>query len=200
MMMETVLSRSLRMMFSGSAAIVGMGLLAQPVMAQEANAPMQRVEITGSAIKRIDAEAAVPVTVMKVEDLKKQGVTTIEQIMSSLAVSQSSTGTSQAVGAGTGGAAFADLRGLGNSKTLILLNGRRIANNAFDGSAPDLNMIPFAALERVEVLTEGASSLYGSDAVGGVINFITKKDFTGGTVTVGADNPQRSGGKGKNAN
>ena len=59
----------------------------------------------------------------------------------------------------------------------MLLNGRRLANNAFDSSAPDLNMIPFAALERVEVLRDGASALYGSDAVGGVINFITKKDY-----------------------
>jgi iron complex outermembrane receptor protein len=198
MMMETVLSRSMRLMFTGSAAVVGMGLMAQPVMAQEP--VMQRVEITGSAIKRIDAETSVPVTVIKMDDLKKQGVTTIEQVLGNLAVSQASAGTSQVVGSSTGGASFADLRGIGSNKTLILLNGRRLANNAFDSSAPDLNMIPFAALERVEVLRDGASALYGSDAVGGVINFITKKDFTGGNVTVGADSPQHPGGKSKSAN
>ncbi len=198
MMMETVLSRSMRLMFASSAAAVGMGLVAMPAMAQDA--AIQRVEITGSAIKRIDAETAVPVTVLKVDDLKKQGVTTIEQVLASLAVSQASAGTSQVVGSSTGGASFADLRGIGSNKTLILLNGRRLANNAFDSSAPDLNMIPFAALERVEVLRDGASALYGSDAVGGVINFITKKNFTGGAITLGMDKPQDAGGKSKNAN
>ena len=200
-MMETVLSRSLRVMFSGGVA-VGLGLAANAAMAQQANdaAPIQRVEITGSAIKRIDAETAVPVTVIKMEDLKKQGVTTIEQVMSNLTVSQSQQGTSQVVGLGTGGASFADLRGIGANKTLVLLNGRRLANNAFDSSAPDLNMIPFAALERVEVLRDGASALYGSDAVGGVINFITKKDFRGGIASVGVDSPQHPGGKSKSVN
>ncbi|MYM21888.1 TonB-dependent receptor [Duganella sp. FT135W] len=194
MMMETVLSRSLRVMFAGSAAL----MLAQPAFAQDA--PIQRVEITGSAIKRIDAETAVPVTVVKMADLKKEGITTVEQVLANLSVSQSQQGTSQVVGLGTGGASFANLRGIGANKTLILLNGRRLANNAFDSSAPDLNMIPFAALERVEVLRDGASSLYGSDAVGGVINFITKKDYQGGTVTLGADNPQHDGGFTNNAN
>lgn len=192
-MMETVLSRSLRLMFSGGVA-VGLGFAAQAAMAQDATAPIQRVEITGSAIKRIDAETAVPVTVLKMEDLKKQGITTIEQVMANLSASQASTGTSQVVGSSTGGASFADLRGIGANKTLVLLNGRRLANNAFDSSAPDLNMIPFAALERVEVLRDGASSLYGSDAVGGVINFITRKDFKGGTITLGADSPKAKGG------
>jgi iron complex outermembrane receptor protein len=197
MMMETVISRSLRLMFAGGAAFV----LAQPAIAQQApDAPIQRVEITGSAIKRIDAETAVPVTVVKMADLKKEGITTVEQVLANLSVSQSSTGTSQVVGSVTGGASFADLRGIGANKTLILLNGRRLANNAFDSSAPDLNMIPFAALERVEVLRDGASSLYGSDAVGGVINFITKKDWQGGTVTVGADSPRKDGGTSRNAN
>ncbi|MYM32011.1 TonB-dependent receptor [Duganella sp. CY15W] len=194
MMMETVLSRSLRVMFASGAAL----MLAQPAFAQDA--PIQRVEITGSAIKRIDAETAVPVTVVKMADLKKEGITTIEQVMANLSVSQAAQGTSQVVGASTGGASFADLRGIGANKTLVLLNGRRLANNAYDSSAPDLNMIPFAALERVEVLRDGASALYGSDAVGGVINFITKKDYQGGTITVGADNPQHDGGFANNFN
>nr|WP_315261323.1 TonB-dependent receptor [uncultured Duganella sp.] len=195
MMMETVLSRSLRVMFASGAAL----MLAQPAFAQE-TAPMQRVEITGSAIKRIDAETAVPVTVVKMADLKKEGITTVEQVMANLSVSQASTGTSQSVGLGTGGASFADLRGIGANKTLVLLNGRRLANNAIDGSAPDLNMIPFAALERVEVLRDGASALYGSDAVGGVINFITKKDYQGGSVTLGADSAEKQGGESSNFN
>ncbi|WP_163447030.1 TonB-dependent receptor plug domain-containing protein, partial [Escherichia coli] len=79
---------------------------------------------------------------------------------------------SRSVGSATGGASFADLRGIGANKTLVLLNGRRLANNAIDGSAVDLNTIPFAAIDRVEVLRDGASALYGTDAIGGVINFI----------------------------
>jgi iron complex outermembrane receptor protein len=189
------------MMFMSGAAVMGVGLMA-PVQAQQADndAPMQRVEVTGSAIKRLDAETSVPVTVIKMDDLKKEGYSTIEQVMSTLTSSQSSTGTSQVVGAATGGASFADMRGIGANKTLVLLNGRRLANNAYDSSAPDLNMIPFAALDRVEVLRDGASALYGSDAVGGVINFITKKDYQGGTITVGGDSPQHPGGAANNAN
>ncbi len=177
------------------------GVLAVASLPAFAQTPApQRIEITGSAIKRVDAETAVPVTILKVEDLKAQGVTTVEQIMASIVGSQTTQGSSQQVGSGTGGAAFADLRGLGSSKTLVLLNGRRIANNAIDGAAPDLNMIPFAAIERVEVLRDGASSLYGTDAIGGVINFITRKDFRGGSITLGADRPQEKGGEAASAN
>jgi iron complex outermembrane receptor protein len=161
---------------------------------------LERVEITGSAIKRIDAETSVPVTVLKTEDLKKEGVTTVQQILERVSAAQQSVGTSQSIGSGTGGAAFADLRGLGQNKTLVLLNGRRISNNAIDGSAPDLNMIPFAALDRVEVLRDGASALYGSDAVGGVINFITKRDFTGVIISGGFDIPQQHGGRAYSSN
>ena len=170
--------------------------LAQDQQAQT----LERVEITGSAIKRIDAETAVPVTVLKIDDLKKAGVTTTEQILSRLGANQSTQGTSQSVGLGTGGASFANMRGLGQNKTLVLLNGRRVANNAIDASAPDLNMIPFAAIERVEVLRDGASSLYGTDAIGGVINFILRRDYQGGVITVGADVPSESGGKSQSAN
>ena len=198
MLKRTMLSRSLLIAFSGTALCGGAAL------AQQAPAPsvqeLQRVEITGSAIKRIDAETAVPVTILKAEELKKEGITTIEQVVSRLSASQSTQGTSQSVGLGTGGASFANLRGLGQNKTLVLLNGRRLANNAIDSSAPDLNMIPFAALDRVEVLRDGASALYGTDAIGGVINFITRKDYTGGTITLGADSPQHPGGKAVNAN
>src|SRR5450432_3652997 len=161
---------------------------------------LERVEITGSAIKRIDAETSVPVTVLKVDDLKKEGIATVQQLLERVSAAQTSVATSQSVGSATGGAAFANLRALGQNKTLVLLNGRRIADNAIDGSAPDLNMIPIAALERIEVLRDGASSLYGIDAIGGVINFITRKDLKGGSLTLQAQKPQHDGGKSYNAN
>ena len=179
----------------------GSGVVALPAFAQttpDSSQQLERVEITGSAIKRIDAETSVPVTVLKVDDLKKEGITTIEQVMQRITTGQQNQGTAQSVGLGTGGASFANFRGLGQSKTLVLLNGRRLANNAIDSSAPDLNMIPFAALDRVEVLRDGASALYGTDAIGGVINFITKRDFTGGVISAGTDKPQHPGGKAYN--
>jgi iron complex outermembrane receptor protein len=182
--------------FGGSLAIAALPAMAQ---SQTDQAP-QRVEITGSAIKRVDAETAVPVTVLKVDDLKAQGLTTVEQIVSTLTANQSSQATAQAVGLSTGGVSLVDLRGLGANKTLVLLNGRRIANSSFDGSAPDLNMIPMATLERVEVLRDGASALYGTDAVGGVINFITRKDYQGGTFSLGYDQPEHGGGTQYSAN
>ena len=193
MFQRTKICSGLLIAFGSSMLTVATGAYAQ-------DSSVQRVEITGSSIKRIDAETSEPVTVIKMDDLKKQGISTVEQILQSVSAVQVQQTTSQAVGASTGGAAFADIRGLGANKTLVLLNGRRIANNAFDSSAPDLNMIPFAAIERVEVLRDGASSLYGTDAISGVINFITRKDFRGGTITLGMDAPQRAGGSQHSAN
>ncbi len=183
---------------SGLLIAFGSSLLTVGAFAQDTS--VQRVEITGSSIKRIDAETSEPITIIKADDLKKQGVTTVEQILQNVSAVQVQQGTSQVVGSSSAGAAQADIRGLGANKTLVLLNGRRIANNAFDSSAPDLNMIPFAAIERVEVLRDGASALYGTDAIAGVINFITRKDYRGGTITVGLDAPQHPGGSAHSAN
>ena len=118
-------------------AAFGAGLVAlsPAVLAQQ---QLDRVEITGSSIKRVDAETALPVTIIRVEDLVKQGVTTAEQAMQRIAANQSNFGTSAAIGATTGAKAEADLRGLGaasgsnGNKTLVLLNGRRIVNHPFD--------------------------------------------------------------------
>jgi iron complex outermembrane recepter protein len=191
---KTAVARALITALCGTGAM----MTAQVTLAQTSTS-LQRVEITGSAIKRVDAETSLPVTVIKVDELKQQGYTTVEDIMNTISGNQTLTGTSQAVGAVTGGAAFANLRGLGQNKTLVLLNGRRIANQAIggagDSSAPDLNTIPLAAIDRIEVLRDGASSLYGTDAIGGVINFITKKDYKGVEITAQYTSPQHSGGK-----
>ncbi|MRW91354.1 TonB-dependent receptor [Duganella sp. FT80W] len=188
MMIERALTRSLRLMFAGSLA-VGM----HAAVAQTDDAPIQRVEVTGSSIKRLATETALPITTIKASDFEKQGLTTAAEVMNTLSMNQSSTGSSQSVGSGTGGIATADLRGLGSNKTLVLLNGRRLANHPFNGSSVDLNIIPVSALERVEVLRDGASAIYGTDAIGGVINFITKRSVTGGTVSVERYQPQASG-------
>ena len=83
---------------------------------------------------------------------------------------------------------------MGATKTLVLLDGQRLANNVALGNGVDLNTIPFAAIDHIEVLREGASSLYGSDAIAGVINFITKKNYDGGEVNLNYSNPQHPGG------
>jgi len=180
-----------------AAALIVLG--ASSAFAQDDAAQLERVTVTGSAIKRIDAETSVPVTIVKMADLKKAGVTSVEQVMATLSSVQIQNNAAQSIGSGSGGSTFADMRGIGADKTLVLLNGQRIANNAVDGSAPDLNMIPFAAIERIEVLRDGASSLYGTDAIGGVINFITRNDLRGGSITIGYDSPQHPGGKGTSA-
>ena len=155
---------------------------------------LDRVEVTGSAIRRVDAETAVPITILRADQLRNEGVTTTEQILQRVSGNQSIRNPASSVGAATGGSSFADMRGIGANKTLVLLNGRRLGNNAIDGSAVDINTIPFAAIDRVEILRDGASALYGTDAIGGVINFITKKSLTDGTLTLGGEAPGHSGG------
>ncbi|MGE5320790.1 MAG: TonB-dependent receptor plug domain-containing protein, partial [Hyphomicrobiaceae bacterium] len=202
------MSNKLRPVAAGLAVAFGgmAGLIGAPSYAQQSDQAqkLERVEITGSAIRRVEAETALPVTVLKADDLKEQGLTTVQDIVNTLGGNQSIIGTAAAVGAITGGAAFANLRGLGANKTLILLNGRRIANQAIggagDSSAPDLNAIPIGALDRIEVLRDGASSLYGTDAIGGVINFITRKDYRGAEVSAQFTQPEHTGGKSWNAN
>jgi iron complex outermembrane recepter protein len=174
-------------------ALLALGVVVPSAMAQTTP---QRVEITGSAIKRVDAETALPVTVIRADDLAKQGVTSVEQAIQRIASNQSNFGASASIGGTTGGKSEADLRGLsgpfGNNanKTLVLLNGRRLANHSFDAAAVDLNAIPLAAVDRIEVLRDGASALYGTDAIGGVINFIIKRDFTGVDLSASYSKPQ----------
>ncbi|MBB5370902.1 MULTISPECIES: TonB-dependent receptor [unclassified Janthinobacterium] len=190
MMVENVISRSLRLMFAGS-LVLGM----QTAYAQEtSDNTMQRVEVTGSSIKRLASETALPITSIKADDFVKQGLTTAQEVLSTISMNQSSQSSSQSVGSGTGGQSVADLRGIGSDKTLVLLNGRRIASHPFNGSSVDLNIIPISALERVEVLRDGASAIYGTDAIGGVINFITKRSVKGGSVSVEHYQPQKAGG------
>lgn len=192
-MNETLLSRSLRRLFGAAA---GLGLLACPfAVAQDTTGqPIQRVEVTGSSIKRIAAESSLPITTIRAADFAKQGLTTAQEVLNTIPMNQTSTVSSSAVGSGTGGQATADLRGLGSNKTLVLLNGRRLANHPYFGESVDLNIIPIAALERVEVLRDGASAIYGTDAIGGVINFITKRTVKGGAITFEGYEPLRRGG------
>ncbi|MBI1834896.1 MAG: TonB-dependent receptor, partial [Burkholderiales bacterium] len=167
--------------------------------AQE-TATVQRVEVTGSSIKRIDVEGILPVTVVKAEEFIRKGMTSVEEVMGSLSMNMQGTTSSGNVGLEMGGKSSANLRGLGDGRTLVLLNGRRLANHPYDGASVDLNAIPLSALDRVEVLRDGASHIYGTDAVAGVINFITKRSVTGTSISVETNIPQQTGGKEKRVN
>ncbi|NHZ36703.1 TonB-dependent receptor [Massilia rubra] len=179
------------------------GLLAHgAASAQASEAPMPKVEITGSAIKRIVTETPLPVQIVTREEIEKTGVTTAAELMARISsnVGGLTDGASINVGGDQRGFNSANLRGIGTSSTLVLLNGRRMANFASPGddSGVDLNNIPAAAISRVEVLLDGASALYGTDAVGGVINFITRKDFRGVEINAYALGT-KEGGAGKRA-
>ncbi len=184
MFKKSRISQALLIAFGGTVALGGFHSAAQA----------QRVEITGSAIKRISSETALPVTVLRIDDLAKAGVTNAEQAVAFISSNQSSTVTGSSVGASTGGAAFADLRGLGAERTLVLVNGKRVVVNPYLNAAVDLNSIPYGAVERIEVLNDGASAIYGSDAISGVINFITRKDYQGLSLTGSITEPTTKGG------
>lgn len=164
--------------------------------ADMAAAVVQKVEITGSSIKRIDAETALPIQIINRKDIEKSGATTAEQLLSTISSNTGFTQESASISdkPGSSGLSGANLRGLGVSSTLVLLNGRRMAAFAFGGEGTDLNSIPLSAIERVEVLKDGASAVYGADAVGGVINFITRKDFTGAEISVAGLRTDEGGG------
>ncbi|MCE2969878.1 MAG: TonB-dependent receptor plug domain-containing protein [Burkholderiales bacterium] len=140
---------------------------------------LERIEVTGSLIPRIQGETALPVSVISAEQLRAVGVTNAQGALTYVTQNQSSTVSASSVGGTNGGASYADLRGLGVERTLVLLNGQRIVNNPYSGVAVDLNTIPFASIDRIEVLAEGASSLYGADAIAGVVNFITRREYEG---------------------
>jgi len=165
---------------------------AQP--AQPAEEQLHEIVVTGSMIKRTNAETAVPITVLKADTLINQGITSVEQALNQLTTNNPTINIAQSVGTFSGGGSYADLRGLGRGRTLVLLDGQKLAPNAFDGTAVDLSGIPFSAIDSIEVLREGASSLYGSDAIGGVINFKTKKNFQGLSFSGTYDKPQHQGG------
>ncbi len=163
-----------------------------PLFAQESQ-EVERIEVTGSAIKRTDIEGSLPVQVISKEQIDRSGVTTVAELIEKLPSMQGFTTAADSVGGGGGGIATASIHAIGSEYTLVLLNGRRLAP-ADSGSQVDLNGIPVAAIERVEVLTDGASALYGSDAIAGVVNFILKKDVQKTTVAGRIDRPQEDGG------
>jgi len=154
----------------------------------DSGAPIARIEVTGSAIKRVDAETALPVTIIKGADLEKMGYTSIADAMQALSM-----GATENALAAAGGTVI-NLRGLGLPRTLVLLDGQRLANEPTADTYANIEIIPLSAIDRIEILRDGASSLYGSDAMAGVVNFITKKSYEGGSLKVQGVSPDGGGG------
>ena len=163
----------------------------------------EKIEVTGSNIKRVQEEGASPIQIISREDIERAGITSAEQLVATISANGNGTDNlSSNVGVinnspefrNNFGNASANLRGLGASSTLVLLNGRRVSTHGAKGNAVDLSTIPLAAVQRVEVLKDGASAIYGTDAIGGVINFIMRKDYKGVELTAFADSTQEGGG------
>lgn len=167
-------------------------MAASSVQAQQ----VERVTVTGSSIKRVLEEQALPVQIISREEIQNSGSVNIEQFIQSLPAVNTAGSTTKSMGAGlsTYGQSSISLRGLGESRSLVLVNGRRMAPFGLNSSSVDINAIPMDAIERVEVLTDGASSIYGSDAMGGVINFILRRDFQGIELNAEIGEPDRKGG------
>jgi iron complex outermembrane recepter protein len=159
-------------------------------MAQQA---LERVEITGSRIKRVDAEGALPVTTITREEIAASGATTVAEFIRTMPFASTGNFRPQS-GSSAQSLAEVNLRGLGAERTLVLIDGRRAAKGPMIGDRVDLNIIPMAMIERIEVLTDSGSSIYGSDAIGGVMNFITRKDFQGIELMAGTSKPRVKGG------
>nr|WP_315476993.1 TonB-dependent receptor [uncultured Undibacterium sp.] len=194
-MVEKILSRSVRLMFA-SGVVMGAGMLAQPAFAQD-TAP-QRVEILGSSIKRIAVEGALPVQTLSKAQIEQSGATTAADLIASLPSMQGFVSSSASVNGLGAGTQTASIHGIGDGYTLVLLNGRRVAPFT-TGSTVNLATIPLSAIERVEILTDGASALYGSDAIAGVVNFVLKKNQKDFNVEFTYSTPQESS-KGKTTN
>jgi iron complex outermembrane receptor protein len=173
-----------------AAVLVGLASITSGALAQQ---QLERVEITGSHIKRVAKEGALPVEVLSSEDIRVSGAKTVLELMRQVsALGADGYNDTPTQNGFSKGVATASLRSLSATSTLILLNGRRMAPSAYanpnNGTSTlyDLNSIPISALDRVEVLKDGASAVYGSDAVGGVINFITKNNYRGYEVAASA--------------
>ena len=157
-----------------------------------------RIDVTGSNIKRVDTEGPAPVAIITREDIERRGATTVSEILRNLPAQGGFTFDDQFTNGFAPGTSGVGLRNLGQNATLVLVNGRRVANYGFaqniDTAFVDLNSIPVGAIERIEVLKDGASAIYGSDAIAGVINVILRKDFRGIEVTTSYGVTEQSDG------
>ena len=168
----------------GTVSASGMGAaFAQTSSSDSSTTTLNRIEVTGSRIKRTDIETAAPITTITRADIEAAGELSVSDFLRNN-VYNSFGSVRESSGSATGSQATINLRGLGSAYTLVLIDGRRMTNSgALAGGAANINMIPTSAVERIEILREGAGAVYGSDAIGGVVNIILRKDYEGMNVT-----------------
>jgi len=154
---------------------------------------LDRIAVTGSRIKRAEVEGALPVVVIDRAQIAASGEVTVADFLRNTSFNSFGSPISTSGNTGLGRSAIS-LRGMGSARTLILIDGRRAPVTPQTGSGNDLNTIPLAAVERFEILSDGASAVYGSDAIGGVINVITRRDFEGTEINYGRGYPNGNGG------
>jgi iron complex outermembrane receptor protein len=166
-------------LFTAALAGTGVASAAEPQQTSFIE-EIEIVVVTGSYIEGAAEDAALPIDVLRAEDLAKQGSPSMVELVKTLPAIQGVVGeANQYTAGGTSGTANINLRGLGGGRTLVLLNGRRLAPATVGVIGYDVNLLPMAAIGRIEVLKDGAAATYGSDAVAGVVNFITKTGFEG---------------------
>ena len=161
------------------------GMIALPALAQDSNpTTLDRIEITGSRIRQVDVETAQPVFAISRTDIEQQGFSSVADILQNVTAMGSPTiSRANALTAGeNAGGTYIDMRNLGTQRTLVLVNGKRLGIST--SGYQDVSNLPVSAVERIEVLKDGASAIYGSDAMAGVVNIITRSNVTGVTANV----------------
>jgi len=159
----------------GATAVTGSAFAQDAAPAEQQATTLDRIEVTGSRIRSVDAETSQPVLVLSREDIQKQGVTSVAEVVNRISAAGPS--INRTFNNGGDGSSEISLRNLGSARTLVLVDGRRWVSSL--AGSVDLNTVPASIIERVEVLKDGASSIYGSDAIAGVINIITRDNYDG---------------------
>ncbi|MCL1042188.1 TonB-dependent receptor [Shewanella marisflavi] len=191
---NSLLANSVRFALVSGAAMTAFTAPAVFAADEEAADKVERIEVTGSRIKRSDLEGASPVTTITAEDMKVEGNFTVADALRNSNLNSFGS-FSERSGSSAQSQATINLRGAGSSRTLVLIDGKRFPGSpTLGGASANLNAIPMAAVERIEILTDGASSTYGSDAIAGVVNIIMKKNFQGIEFNVGGGSRDRDGG------
>ncbi|HET8819569.1 MAG TPA: TonB-dependent receptor plug domain-containing protein, partial [Xanthomonadaceae bacterium] len=184
-------------LFVGAASLVSGNALAQDDEeedTEEEATTLDRIQVTGSRLSRADIEGAVPVIVIDREQIDASGDVSVADVLRDSTFASFGNFRPQS-GSSAQSLATINLRGLGSGRTLVLIDGRRAPTNPMSASSgTDVNAIPLAAVERIEILSDGASAIYGSDAIGGVVNIILRKDFNGVEMRYGIQQTEVKGG------
>ena len=177
------------------ASLLSFAFVVPAVLAQDTEEDVEEVVVTGSRIETSEFTGAQPVIVIDQEAIARTNELGIAEVLREMPINVAGSFYERS-GSSAGSQAQLSLRGLGAGRTLVLIDGRRIPGSPkLDGASANINLLPTAAVERVEILADGASAVYGSDAIGGVVNVITKKGFDGMTISGSVSEPDLPGGE-----